>query len=283
MNIIDTIKYFFTKQSEFVPVDNLNNLNNLNINFSDESTKYLIEYLKKITNAKNLYINSTSKINVNLYNSNKLLFVFVVKCICGSVQTIFTNEKYIHLFEPINVWNICICDNVMFNLPFTIENFIYIPLNYLNKCFQNNNFTEFEKTLIHEKIHINQRANSNYWIGLVENKFKNKWKIITKSSNYKLWNLIETEINSINLTNTNKYLFVSNPDINYTNFKYIFLIGDKMFWANYVYWIELNNITIKYFYINVKNNKFEEITNQMNFQDHPFETFAYEISDIICN
>jgi hypothetical protein len=246
----------------------------LNICFNNESTIYLFDYINSLKHT-NLYINSSSKTNINLALVNNSLFMFIIKSIANSTEKIY-NSDYSHFFEPLNYWNICICDNVMFNLPFTIKNYIYIPLNYLENCFNNNNSMEFEKTLIHEKIHINQRTNYIKWIKLVDNLFSNKWKIITINNNF-LWNLIETNIEQLS-----QYIFISNPDIDYKNFKYVYITNGKIYYANYIYLTETKNIIIKYFHVNTKTNKFEETYELLDFQDHPFETFAYQISDIIC-
>lgn len=272
------------KFTDLTEIDKMTNPNNvLNINFNTISTNYLIDYIHTINSnnqMQHLYVNSTSKININLIDFDRSVYLFMIVSIYNSVNKIMINSKYLHLFEPINEWNICVCENIMFDLPFTIKNYIYLPLNYLKKCSIENNTTDFEKTLIHEKIHINQRANIDMWNKLVEKIFRDKWIIITQTNNNKLWNFILKEIDR--LSKLNLYTFISNPDIDYDNFKYIYKINTKLYYANYVYSNHTHNITIKYFYVNIVKNIFEEVKNIFDHQDHPFETFAYDLSDLIC-
>ena len=85
--------------------------------------------------------------------------------------------------------------------------------------------------------------------------------------------------NKINLANTNEE-FISNPDSFYENFKYIYKIDDFLYYGHYVYNYDIKKINIKYFELDI-NNKILKKTNKTFDQEHPYETYAYTISEEI--
>ena len=158
---------------------------------------------------------------------------------------------------------------MMFELPFTLENIIFIPYNYLYNCFENKLKNNFICTLIHEKIHICQRYNMNLWFSYIKI-LDDNWILIDK--NNKLYNLIK-------LLNSNlKFKIIKNPDTNYDHY-YIYKKNNNLYYGVLI--LINNTINTKWFII--KNNELNEINYSVLEHEHPFEIFAYEISKKITN
>ncbi len=67
----------------------------------------------------------------------------------------------------LNVWKIFIVDNVMWNLPFTLKDIIFIPVKLVKENLDFDSYYNLSRTLIHERIHVLQRANPQEWIDYV--------------------------------------------------------------------------------------------------------------------
>jgi len=162
--------------------------------------------------------------------------------------------------------------NIEFSFPFTIGNTILLSKEYI--LTKNN--TKLIKTLIHEKIHINQRNNQKIYNEMYKTIFKN---II--------------EINPNNLESSNQNI-ITNPDAN--NSVWLIKHNGNLYLVPYIYSpenglvsknkafliIETNNGK-KYFMtddkINVMNlGYYKKIKNQYKIDNvnltHPNETFV---------
>ena len=131
----------------------------------------------------------------------------------------------------------------MFNLPFTLDNIIFIPFEYNTS----NNDDELITTFIHEQIHIYQRFNLKEWD-----------KYITKNTN---WRLCKIKL----MKN-----MIYNPDTFYKKYSYCYVLNDVKYYCflNKSFekeWVDDDNMVIY-------NNK-----NLPNYE-HPFEELAYTLS-----
>jgi hypothetical protein len=261
---------------------NITNINNdslkLIINFQDLSLNIFNEFINIHDHYKKINIFGAYKINIDIIKNNYELYLFLVECIKKSYIYILKSNLYNKLFENINIWNICIVQNIMFNFPFTLQNFIYIPLNYIEKNYKNMNSIDLIKTLIHEKIHIGQRYKEKIWEEYIKKTNKNWIKIY---KNNKINNILDYNIknNKISLIDTNEE-FINNPDTFYNNFKYIYHIDNNFYYGNYVYNSHNKNAYIKYFEIDILNNRLKK-TNIRLEHEHPYEIYAYIISQKI--
>ena len=261
-------------------IDNINKyINNvkITINFEDSSINIFNNFMEKHKNLKDIYINNNFEINIDIIQNDFEMYLFFVDCIEKSFDYILNYESH-YLFDNIILWNFCIVKNVMFNFPFTLSNIIYMPIEYIKENFIKKDFNSLIRTIIHEKIHISQRYNEEIWDNYINKKDKNWIKI---NKNDEKFIIIETNIknNKINLANTNEE-FISNPDSFYENFKYIYKIDDFLYYGHYVYNYDIKKINIKYFELDI-NNKILKKTNKTLEQEHPYETYAYTISEEI--
>lgn len=141
-----------------------------------------------------------------------------------------------------NNWNICLTkNNFMFNNPFTLDEIIFIPFNYI---LQNNEKILLE-TFIHEKLHIYQRYNLKQWN-----------KIIT---NYTNWKLCKYE---------KQKNIIYNPDVNYNQYYYCYTFNGNEYKGH------LNDDFETIWFHN--NLKYEN--ENLPKQEHPFEEYAYKLS-----
>jgi len=160
------------------------------------------------------------------------------------------SKTYIDILMPIQKINITILDdNCMFSLPFTLGDTIFFPNKYLSRSNYKN-----LKTIIHELIHINQRNNCAKWI---------KW--ILKNNND--WSLQNFTVCDYQLNDN----FILNPDTFYVQ---SWLYKNKYYSHN----VNLNNNIINKWYAFDKH-KFIPETNEIHQYDHPFEEYAYKISE----
>ena len=266
---------------EEIPENIIKKLNerNLTVILENNSLELINIFLKN--NNKNIYLDNNYKININIEENNFDLFKFLIDCIEKAFNIILkSSEKYQELFDNIYLWNLSISENIFFNYPFTISNVIFIPIDYINICFNKNNIIEFIKTLIHEKLHIGQRYNEIIWEKYI-NEIDSKWTKINKQN--ELFNVIENNIlNNSNALISNQFQFISNPDTYYDNFKYIYNYHNKMYYGHYVYNKITKLINKKYFIINydkISNNYKILNTNKIFNEEHPYEVYAYKISE----
>jgi hypothetical protein len=228
-----------------------------------------------------IYLNNSNNLSscnyfINIKNEQySHLYSFLLKCIDQSTKILSQQHSLfiLKLFSNKNSeWNFCIFNDIMFNLPFTLSNIIFIPINYLTMSYSNNSNVKFSNTLIHEKIHIFQRFNLNKWINIINLSFKN-WILIKHNTliyNY----LINYDFKKIGITR------ILNPDVTY-DFLYLYVIENKYYYGFFSL-NNSNNIKIIWFCLNNLNKQFNlTLSNNSNLptEEHPFEMFAYKFSN----
>ena len=287
------------------------------INFPTDSIKHVNMFIKNNKSTNNdIYLQKNYQIQINMERTYIDLLVYLIDCISLAHSIILSN--IIHdktLFGDINLWNISVCSNIMFNYPFTLDQIIYIPIKYIKDCASKPGYEtgsssdsgsgsssdsglgsgsgsgsgsdsgsdsgsgsgskDLIKTLIHEKLHIGQRTNQTMWENYIKTHDKNWIKIIPTDPAYRL---IEKSL----LEKTSNYEFISNPDTMYENFKYIYKFKNNIYYGNFVYLINTQSIEKKYFLIDFEKNKLV-ITDIVLEQEHPYEQFAYKIANDLIN
>lgn len=230
--------------------------------------------------------------NVQTKQLTDQLKKFIIESIHAAHKYI-TQSKYSFLTQYPNhhIWKISINHNIFFNCPFTLHDIIFLPLDFIKKC-SNTNTSYFITTLVHEKLHVSQRLNTILWSQFVYgNIFNNVFSWIKIPRSHILFSRID------DFTNTNtksKYKFIKNPDIEYTDFKYILFYESKYYYGNYV--LATRNlhdapIKIVYFQITFSDMDFVELDDDIILkffrknlvQEHPFEYYAYKLSEEIYN
>lgn len=263
-------------------IENLEEITNIKnpdliIHFPTNSEIIFNHFISKHPNQKFNYIKPNHQVGIDIIEYDFDFYIYFIDCI-EKAQQYISNSKYykLKLFDDINEWNFCIFQNVMFNFPFTLENIIYFPIDYIKENYINQNYKNIIRTIIHEKLHISQRFNEQIWTNFINIQDKN-WIKITKSDN--LFIIIE---NNIKYNKILEYYeeFITNPDSFYNGFKYLYKINNELYYGHYVINKNTSNIYIKYFQIDTKNNQLVP-TNIKFEQEHPYETFAYKISEEI--
>lgn len=262
-----------------LPSNILSNINNnnirLNINFDDDECKKQIDiFLHNNKNIKNYYLLNEHIISIDLADKDFEMYLWLVDCIHQACVKILNSTKYIGLFENPTKWNISVCDNIMFNFPFTLADIIYLPISYIKLCYYTNDTVKFVNTLIHEKIHLGQRAKEYEWEKFINDNSQNWIKI---NSNNLMFDLINQLTNDKNFNNGD-FCFISNPDTFYSNFKYIYLDENKYYYGQYVFNKKTQHIEKKYFQFDVDKKIFEPTAKKLD-EEHPYEEYAYKISD----
>jgi hypothetical protein len=167
--------------------ENDNSMNIIKITFDKKSVEIFENFIFENINQKYIYIKDNYKLNIDLLEYNCELYLFLIDCIEIANDKI-NISKYNYLIKPNNIWNLCVCDNIMFNFPFTLYNYIYIPIEYIKKCYKYNESFKLITTLIHEKIHIGQRFLEIDWEEFIKSQ-NNKWIKIDENNNiYKVIN-----------------------------------------------------------------------------------------------
>jgi hypothetical protein len=280
-----------TNKNNFpIELDNLDQINKLTqtnklltkpkikINFDDSSTKFFYDFIFEHKNISDLYIGDNYKINIDIIEYNFELYLFFIDCVEKSYDYISRSNFDLKLFGDITIWNFCIVQNVMFNFPFTLANIIYIPIGYIQDNFTNKDYTSLSRTIVHEKIHLGQRYGEEIWNEFINYKDKNWIKINNYDEKFIIINNAITN-NKLNLLNSNEE-FISNPDSHYENFKYVYKIIDIFYYGHYVYNSNTKKIKIKYFELDIPNKKLKKTSKSLE-QEHPYEIFAYAISEEI--
>lgn len=262
-----------------LPLDILSNLNNannkLNINFDNHKNEIQINtFLQNNQNTKKYYLLNNYAISIDLVEKDLKLYLWLIDCVEIARNKILNSTKYIELFENPSKWNISVCDNIMFNFPFTLSDIIYLPISYIKLCYSTNDKNKFVNTLVHEKIHLGQRVKEKEWEKFIYSNSKNWIKI--KSDN-NMFDLINQLINDKNFNNGD-FCFISNPDTFYSDFKYIYFDENKYYYGQYMFNKKTQHIEKKYFQFNVSKKIFEPIIKELE-EEHPYEVYAYKIAD----
>ena len=249
----------------------INNKSNLFIEFPPNKQIELIfdEFLKNIEPVNKSYYSNTKTIEFIDILTDINLYIFFINCI-EQIYLLFSSNKLDYpIYDEINYWYFCIYDNMMFNLPFTLQNIIFIPIQFLNSCFNTNNKRQFINTIIHEKLHVFQRNNHLKWTRYI-NMFDKNWIKITKKS--PIYNLIS----NTNLHQIINYPIIVNPDT-YYDFKYIYKLNDKLY---YGVLILINNILkTQWFLIDPNTNTITKSDLFILEHEHPYEIYAYELAN----
>ena len=266
-------------------------------NISDKYIEYLtndnilnIIIVKDVSNILNKYFNNIDLKNHHYYYDsldnikydilqNSEFYTFFINCINFS-NNIFNEQQY-EIQEKLllhsNIWKVFIYDNMMWNLPFTLEDIIFVPISYIKLSYNTNSYREFTKTMVHERINVSQRNNINKWHDYIKkNNIKNnngEWILI--SENDIIFNFIKN-YNYYELFNN---INVVNPDTYYDNFNYLYKYNNELYFGLFV--LENKRPNIKWLkIINTNNNfYFEKVNLNINNTEHPFEHFAYKLSD----
>ena len=170
-----------------------------------------------------------------------------------------------------NIWNISICSDIMFNFPFTLNEYIFIPIDFIKKCFDSSDSNKLIKTLIHEKIHVGQRTLQNEWEIFIES-FIPGWIKINENKNSYLFNVIKK------IKQNDQYNFITNPDTWY-DYYYIYKSNNNLYYGDFIYEKKIKNIKIIFFDITDSEN-IKQIDNLFE-EEHPYEYTAYKLSDKI--
>jgi len=260
---------------------NLNNFESMvKINFNSGADMAFENFIKNNISHRQIYVSNDYKIHIDIIEENFDIYLFFISCLEYSNEKINTS-KYSNLIKFKNEWNFCICYGIMFNFPFTIDKYIYMPYEYIKKCYDTGEKNKLICTLIHEKIHIGQRFYELEWETYINKNDTNWIKVYESDEIFKLIN--EKINNNSDIIDLNKYAFVVNPDTFYSKFKYVYLIDDDNFhYGHYIYEIKTKKIRILYFVLDLKN-KHIKITDKIanNNNEHPYEFYAYKISDEI--
>jgi hypothetical protein len=205
------------------------------------------------------------KIDNSLENFLSLNITYCCECL-KKLKDIDENLYNGNLFPYLIQWKISVISNCFFNLPFTLQDVIFIPYSYIkeSKNISDQINKKFSQTLIHEKIHIIQRYNQIQWNNYIET--NTNW-IISQSDNIDQYSLIK-----------NKKIL--NPD---TYYPYNFLLGvnkNSCFYSGSMYVDLSNKVKILWCKVlhNKNNNLLYPIDYSINKYEHPYEELAYEFS-----
>jgi len=225
------------------------------------SPKVYSSKLKTTTNNSNTFKNQyLSKLRQIPENKRKFLINYT-----KTANTYLTSAGLKNLIKiPTNY--VMSIDKLEMRMPYTLDNIIVLPQNFLNQINNKIDKTILE-TLIHEKLHIIQR--------LYQDKFNNFYK--------RFYSFLDNVIRLENLPRVIKDKSMTNPDNNFDLWLY------KLNGKTYIPSLEITKNGLKEFAYEYKNynNKIllKNILKYSNTsQTHPNELFAYEVSEqIIAN
>jgi len=225
------------------------------------SPKVYSSKLKTTTNNSNTFKNQyLSKLRQIPENKRKFLINYT-----KTANTYLTSAGLKNLIKiPTNY--VMSIDKLEMRMPYTLDNIIVLPQNFLNRINNKIDKTILE-TLIHEKLHIIQR--------LYQDKFNNFYK--------RFYSFLDNVIRLENLPRVIKDKSMTNPDNNFDLWLY------KLNGKTYIPSLEITKNGLKEFAYEYKNynNKIllKNILKYSNTsQTHPNELFAYEVSEqIIAN
>lgn len=261
----------------------------MKIVFSDKvsSINLINNFINSFNGNKEPYINKNNSLQncvifIHQKNSeyySQKLFNFLKKSIKYSSEILLKKNNIftLQLFNKhFHQWKICIFINAMLNLPFTLDDIIFIPYDYLYKSFLNHSTIKFSNTLIHEKIHILQRNNLLLWYNFSYLLLDNWVRITSRKINYFLNNF---DFSSLSVNR------IYNPDVFYCD-NYYYLYNNKKYFAILstnnksfnVHWFQIYFFNNQIFFTSVDKYLMEKFLPK---EEHPFETFAYNFADYL--
>ena len=217
-----------------------------------------VNFLYDVSNINNKFKENIPFKRIKYYNINNHRMLisnnqknYIIKCVniahnvlLNLPHTLLNNNKKLDT----NNWNFFINKNgVMFNLPYTLDNIIYLPISIINS-------KNLITTLIHERIHIYQRYNIDIWFNYIQQ--NTNWKKLE-------YCYYDGYIDTLIYPN----FVIKNPDT-IGNFSY------KNYFACFIYNVEIKKILIQWFRIE-ENNKLKKVNCIIFDYEHPFEEFAY--------
>ncbi len=158
-----------SQDNKYIKYLNDDNILNILILLDSDVFSILNNYLNNINiTERNYYIKSLDNIKYDIFQDYEL-YQFLINCINFANNIINKNNDSDDLLLYSNIWKVFIYDNMMWNLPFTLEDIIFIPISYIKSSYNNNSYQNFTKTMFHERIHISQRLNINKWNNYIQN------------------------------------------------------------------------------------------------------------------
>jgi hypothetical protein len=242
---------------------------------SDDIKIYFMD--KKIDSTTNFNDWVVTEINEKESDFIKINVEYSVECLKKIDPSLLNKNHNLNY----NLWKLCIFDDMFFNLPFTLDDVIFIPKSYVKSSMNDNsnllNYLlnkngvnkKFSKTLIHEKIHLLQRYNQDIWD-----------KYILENTNWRITN--KDLLIKCTLINNNHIIY--NPDTYYVNNKFMFLDNEKYYYGKLIF----NNkrvIDTIWFQIDEQKDKINLYVD-INFNkkyEHPYEELAYNMAEKLHN
>jgi hypothetical protein len=253
------------------------------VDFKKKLTIVLAKFMSNVELSKqHEYVGSLRIVPYGLFNDLPMYTMILdATKLANDIITVSKNEILNSNKDFLNVWKIFVVDNLMWNLPFTLEDVIFIPVKLVKENLDLDSYYDLSRTLIHERIHVLQRANTQEWIDYVYYQDK-KWILIKKDT--PLFNFLDLyDINKLM-----NYMRVINPDTLYLDFKYGYKLDNKLYYG-VLYLNPDKKIKVQWFIINEKNNTqydkenisfyLEPIDREILPYEHPFELYAYKISE----
>lgn len=167
--------FYYIYKSYYSTFDNIT-YNKLNINLFNSLYKYILKLnlnqIKFKTN--NNILTNNKKIVYKFYINNIKNFTNSDKIILKKYIYILENKylKKYNIFKKFK-WNfIKISNTLEKSMPFTLDKYIFISDNFINKLKNNKMIKYYCTILLHEKIHILQRFNKKIFKSFYINKLK---------------------------------------------------------------------------------------------------------------
>jgi len=287
MEIVENINQL-SKVFDKYDISDINFEEKLTIMFlnSGEVDRMFFDFLTNVDPSQQYkYVGQVDINGINIFQDLELYNIILDSTYWANLTIM--NSKLGILSNNTNVWKIFIYDNMMWDLPFTMEDVIFLPLKLLNIAKMENSNSNYNliKTLIHERIHVLQRKNVSAWIDYVYANDR-KWIKINYSSS--LFSFLDL----YNIDKLMDKMIVRNPDTIYKDFKYIYEKDGNLFYG-VLYLTVSRKIDIQWFLIVEKkyndydketvSYKLEKWDKEISKYEHPFEKYAYIISDELTN
>lgn len=243
-----------------------------------DDADFKIYFMNKDINTRNFNNWIVKMISDEQLNFLKENIKFSVNCL-KKINPILNN---INSDLDDNLWKLCIFQDMFFNLPFTLQDVIFIPVSYIDSSMKKTNLIDyifnntdhinknFSKTLVHEKIHLLQRYNENIWNNYIIN--NTNWSIVNKQI-----------IINCSLINNNKIIY--NPDTFYVNNYFVYNKNNICYYGlmSLDSKNEIKNIWFEAVELEDKINLYPS-NETINKYEHPFEELAYTMAfDLIYN